>query len=246
MLLGQHAFKVTPTQVWTKSLSFYKRLGYQVISHQLTQGYSLLSNGQVNIALTNDKVAVASFIYHTNNLDQTVAYLQEKNILFTPKNESEILVQVTENTTILISNKPYYDIQTVVNKSTTLGNFFAHSIITKDLAVDLKKWKALGFSVEFSCTCPYKWYLLSDGKLKVDLHETDLWKGELMTYTGKDIQDKIWKLGQRGFSLIPQTMYWNNGRSSMSELQTPDNQNVLLARNIMFFRLYKNIDELAA
>jgi len=188
-----------------KSLEFYKRLGFRIISR---------SNANPSWARITDETLVLFFIeeedsfigltYFCENVNERVNLLEEMGVVFSHKEGNDhklsqaILWNINKVGVAIVHALPETVYIPSYQSKALCGRFTELSLQTTNFDEDLEKWIQLGFHVISSRYEPMKSVLLTDELIIIGLHETNDWQQPSFVYTQKEMGKSIQKLINNG------------------------------------------------
>ena len=126
-----------------KSLSFYKKLDFTVLSES---NPTLVSDGSVIIEINPDRFARAGVKLYRESWSDVIAALKERQTVILDRNNGYLLADPSGTWIYLEEGKFEVDLENANNS--TLGNYAGVSLETVDIKGSIELWEALGFSHE--------------------------------------------------------------------------------------------------
>jgi hypothetical protein len=109
----------------------------------------------------------------------------------------------------------------------TLGKFGELSIPTKELKSSVEFWQGLGFKTLHSAEAPYPFAILTDGQIKIGLHETNLFNEKALTYYSTNAVERVQQLKSEGYHFEEEWKY-PDGTFMGASLRSPEGQLILI------------------
>lgn len=188
-----------------KSLEFYTRLGFRIISRSdASPSWARITDESIVLFFVEEADSFIGLTYFCENVNERVSILEDKGVVFSHKEGndyklSQAILWNINKVGVAIVNAPPETVYIPSLKSKALcGRFAELSLQTTNFDEDLEKWVLLGFHVISARYEPVKSALLTDDLIMIGLHETNNWQQPSFVYTQKDMGKSIQKLIDNG------------------------------------------------
>lgn len=199
------------------SLAFYEKLGLEPVDGGETPyPWATLSDGTLHLGLHQQTFASPTITYFfTSDGSGPVHFLKKLGIAVESVREYGLRLSY-ENDLIVSAEFEAYGGQQIVlaNKFMRAVNkmpkrkFLARygksielSLPTADVPTAVAYWQQLGFEPVASSHTPYTWTVVSDGQIRLGLHQTTKFTKPTITYFSADIPGRLDNLQQQGVHL---------------------------------------------
>ena len=188
------------------SKEFYATLGFkEVISANDPYPFVQMTDGSMNLNLSQDGNEYLGFTYFDTNMDERIAAMSEEGIESVPEMAavSEMLAALYADpdgkTGIALVNfdASMFPVYPVKSKG-CCGEFGELAIPVSDFDVAAEFWQKCGYKQLSVNEMPYKWGIFSDGLMIVGHHETDCLDKPSITYFSADAKEIIAGLQETG------------------------------------------------
>lgn len=132
----------TPTPDFSKSLEFYRKLGFKAVKDQ----DDLLTDGKVFVRINQDRFARAGIVLYREDWGDVLEKILSLTHLI-PTDDGYLLADASGVWIYLVSGKLDTDLQVQEEGYSVLGNFAGLSLETVDLAKSAAIYQALGFKL---------------------------------------------------------------------------------------------------
>lgn len=132
----------TPTPNLQQSLSFYKKLNFEVIEKN---DNAVVTDGSVKILINNERTTRPGIKLYIENIDTVIKELQEHVVFYGPG--KNMFSDLSGMRTSLFEKKNATNFKAGKTDPSLLGSFAGVSIETPDMEGSMKVWKILGFEV---------------------------------------------------------------------------------------------------
>lgn len=238
------------------SLSFYERLGLEKVDgNEQPYPWAIVSDGTLHLGLHQQAFASPTLNYFSTfplrgqtgvswrtmllrmldiNLDpveevgDNYGYLSHQRSITTgfttPEGQPVILADMKHP----IKEYAAPDYKIPIRKFMTECHAFGElTLRSQDVSASVAYWKRLGFECLAGAETPYPWATMSDGKIRLGLHQTTRFTQPAISYFRADMPERLEQLHQQGFSFISERKD-AQGRRIGALIQSPDGQPILL------------------
>jgi len=228
--LGDYVQISLSTKDLDQSLSFYKKLGFKEIDERRngTVPWALLSDGMFMFMISQHDFPSPTLIYYGENSDKRIQILQSRGVSF-----DTIFYDPKGNTTAITTDPNLLNI-TIINFNTNklpapsgnsyciLGQFKEVIIPTDNLENSINFWQKAGFSKKDMGGTSYLNVTLTDGLIKIGLHQNKKYINFAFSYFTENIDEVINRLQE--IDITKKVESTDDGRITGVFLKSPDNQ----------------------
>jgi len=210
------------------SLAFYDKLGFKTVAtNTFPVPWAQTSDGSLLIMMRKDATPYIGLTYYANDIDKTVAELEQTGIEFAQKpKESDPIkryyIKTPDGFNIMLANnlggfsqptgitmmnmkqEDYRSAEKYPNRQCGVFGEFSHPVA--DLQTSIAFWKKLGFEVKGQMTTPYPHAILTDGLMIVGLHQTKNFNYPAITYFGVNTEKRVDDLKNNGIKNVTEMM----------------------------------------
>lgn len=238
------------------SLSFYERLGLKKVDgNEYPYPWAIVSDGTLHLGLHQQTFVSPTLNYFSTfplrgqtgvswrtmllrildisldpveELGDTYGYLSNQRSMttgfITPEGQQVILADMRHP----IKEYTALDYKIPMRKFMTECHAFGElTLRSQDVSASVAYWKRLGFECLAADESPYPWATVSDGKIRLGLHQTTRFSRPTLSYFRADMPERLEHLHQQGFSFISERKD-AQGRRIGALIQSPDGQPILL------------------
>ncbi|MCK6626148.1 MAG: response regulator [Anaerolineae bacterium] len=229
----------------SESLSFYEKLGLKKVDEgEKPYPWAVVSDGRFYLGLHQQMFSSPTLSYFTlHGLSERMDHLpklgvkldnvqklapvqgmQNNELLYglkfitaefkSPEGQRVLLAHRSSNVETTPSGRKFY---TKYDGSTEL------SLPTQDLNAALAYWRQLGFECVTEGDQPYPWAILSDGLIRLGLHQTPKLTQPTLTYFAPNMPERLKRMRRRGITFVAERKD-KKGRRVGAVVESPDGQ----------------------
>jgi catechol 2,3-dioxygenase-like lactoylglutathione lyase family enzyme len=239
----------------TESVAFYQKLGLQQVDGEETPyPWAVVSDGRLHLGLHQRSFPSPALSYLSSfprkwrtgaafrlSLLQMLAISPDqveqigtKSMLRKQKGfPIAANFQAADGQYVLLADKPFkkpsadeyaLPFRNFLVKDQTFGEL---SLRTEDVATSVAYWQQLGFKRLAGDNKPYPWAIVSDGRVRLGLHQAARFSQPALSYFAPDMPDRLEQFRQQGLKFIS-TRKDAHGRDIGALIHSPDGQPILL------------------
>lgn len=219
------------------SLAWYAKLGFNPIKGPINKPDSIvyLSDGQVVLALVTGNAPSPILVMRAPNLRALRDSLDQLEIPsgFKLRGPTYSELQVASPSGLLLSIRLATDEDSIVYQrgiNPTCGPFGEISISTPSLPAERTFWEQLGWGQVDGNETPYPFAVMSDGNMKIGIHQGLDLPGAVITYFSHDAADRVARLKSIGLNVEPDIVA-EAQESENAALKSPDGQLLLVFKD---------------
>jgi catechol 2,3-dioxygenase-like lactoylglutathione lyase family enzyme len=229
----------------SESLSFYHKLGLEKVDDgENPYPWAVVSDGRFYLGLHQQKFPSPTLSYfglgilsermvHLPKLGikldniqklEPIQGMQNSELLYrvkfitaefeSPEGQRVLLADLSSNVETTPSGRKFY---TKYDGSTEL------SLPTPDINAALAYWGQLGFECVTTGDQPYPWATVSDGLIRLGLHQTPKLTQPTLTYFAPDMPERLKRMRRRGVTFVAERKD-KQGRRVGAVVESPDGQ----------------------
>jgi len=219
------------------SLAWYAKLGFNPVKGPINKPDSIvyLSDGQVVLALVTGNAPSPILVMRAPNLRALRDSLDQLEIPsgFKLRGPTYSELQVASPSGLLLSIRLATDEDSIVYQrgiNPTCGPFGEISITTSSLPGERTFWEQLGWEQIDGNETPYPFAVMSDGRMKIGIHQGLDLPGVVITYFSHDAADRVARLKSMGFNVEPDIVAEAQANENAA-LKSPDGQLLLVFKD---------------
>lgn len=219
------------------SLAWYSKLGFNPIKGPINKPDSILylSDGQVVLALVTGNAPSPILVMRADNLRALRDSLDLLEIAsgFKLRGPTYSELQVASPSGLLMSIRLASDEDSIAFTravNPTCGPLGELSIATPSLPSERTFWEQLGWKQVDANETPYPFAIMSDGNLKIGIHQGLDLPGVVLTYFSKDAADRVVRLKSAGLTFEPDIVAESQANENAA-LKSPDGQLVFVFKD---------------
>lgn len=213
------------SQDMAASRAFYDKLGFRKEREQ--EGFAVLTDGEVYLMLQKEIYPTNGLLFLCEDLKNCSEVLASRGVPTADKG-SFLLGSDINGIPLFFDEASKYELpdlpQTNISLCGRLGEF---SFISNDLHSSISFWQKLEFVNIITQQSPYRLSILTNKKLKIGIHNTDMWQGSNLTYLASNMADRIAQVKDAGLPLAFE-LTGIDGRATNAGLKSPDGQGFFL------------------
>ena len=219
------------------SLAWYAKLGFNPVKGPINKPDSIvyLSDGQIVLALVTGNAPSPILVMRAPNLRALRDSLDQLEIPsgFKLRGPTYSELQVASPAGLLMSIRLASDEDSIsftraVNP--TCGPLGELSIATPSLPSERTFWEQLGWKQVDGNETPYPFAVMSDGTMKIGIHQGLDLPGVVITYFSHDAADRVARLKSMGFNVEPDIVADAQANENAA-LKSPDGQLLLVFKD---------------
>jgi hypothetical protein len=219
------------------SMAWYAKIGFSPITGPETRPDSILylSDGQIVLSLVKGSAPSPLLVFRADNLRALRDSLDELEIAsgFTLRGPTYAELQLTSPSGVPISVRLATEQDSIEMKSTpnpVCGPIGELSISTPSMPNERTFWELLGWQQVDANDIPYPFTVMSDGKVKIGIHQGLDLPGLAITYFSSDAEERVQRLSAMGMTFEPD-MVSEATKHENAVLKSPDGQLVFVFKD---------------
>ncbi|HXW00829.1 MAG TPA: transcription termination/antitermination protein NusG, partial [Anaerolineae bacterium] len=231
------------------SVNFYKKLGFErVDGGEKPYPWAVVSDGQLYLGLHQRAFSSPTLSYfmlhglsermdHLPKLGISLDNIQNLNpiqgmhdnkLLYgtkfltaefeSPEGQRVLLADICSDVETTPAGRKFF------SKYEAFGEL---SLNTNDVKAALAYWEKLGFECLAEGDQPYPWVIISDGRIRLGLHQTSKLTQPTITYFAPDMPERLKRLRRRGVQFVAEHKD-KKGRRVGAVIESPDGQRFFL------------------
>jgi len=216
----------------SESLSFYEKLGLgRVDGGEKPYPWAVVSDGRLHLGLHQQVFSSPTLGYfglsileerkvHLAKLGVKLDHIQMSWLNFvtaefeSPEGQRVLLADLRSDVETIPSGRKFFP------KCQSFGEL---SLKTEDVNATVTYWERLGFERVAEGDQPYPWAIISDGRIRLGLHQTPKLTKPTITYFAPDMPDRLKRLRRRGIKFVTEHKD-KKGRRVGAVIESPDGQ----------------------
>ncbi len=214
--LGRHVEISLAVADLSTSLAFYKKLGLEPVDGgEKPYPWATFSNGTFHLGLHQQAFPSPTITYFTSNVSEVVHFLKKFGVAVETVRdysrplgfEDSLIVsadfEAHDGQRVALANK-FIRLDKIIPKRKFLAGYdksIELSLPTINVNAAVAYWQRLGFEPVASSHTPYTWTVISDGLIRLGLHQTTKFTKPTITYFASDMPDRLDCLEQQGIAL---------------------------------------------
>lgn len=223
-VLGVQTRLIIPVIDLLSSVTWYSRLGWSPTNEAgaRTDSTVTMTDGQVRAMITTSRLPATIITFATKNIiavkDTLDSLRIAQNVDMKGPTYGEIRIKSPNGIYVMVRTSVDEPEIVPENKENPICGFNTEfSIGVVSLKSEVQWWESLGFTQVKGGMLPYPFAVMSDGRIRIGLHEDKDIPSLAITYYAKDMEQRIDRLKKTGITID-------------EEIPTPDNRlgNIIL------------------
>lgn len=239
--LGRHIEISLSVANLSEALDFYQKLGLRPVdSADTPYPWAVVSDGTLHLGLHQHEFSSPALTYFTADISGPFHFLQRLGITLktiqTYKSSLDLGNQMTaiefeahEGRRVILANKLKQAGEKIPARKFLVNchKFGELSLPTADINTAVAYWQQLGFEPVCAGSEPYPWATLSDGLLRLGLHQTSALTRPTLTYRAPDMPQRLEALRAAGLPFLREHKN-AHGSTTGAVVESPDGQRFFL------------------